>query len=418
MTDNILFSADSYKYTHDKMLPNNTQGVYSYFEARKGSKFPKTVFYGLQAILKKYFVGPVITQELINEADYLITRHIGPGIFNKEGWEYILKKYNGHLPLRIKAVKEGSLIDISNVLMTIENTDDKVPFLTNFAETILTHIWYPITVATTSYYGKLMLTNWLTTTSDKEGEDFNNILNFQLHDFGCRGTENFEASMLGGSAHLLNFNGTDTVPALLVPSRYYNENIDKMFGYSIRATEHSIMTSRGEEGEFGVVEELLNKNPDGIMAMVIDSYNYERFIEVCGTKFKDLILNRNGRIVFRPDSGDIIKVSQRVLELLGQYFGYTVNNKDSKFFRIKFGLFGVMVSILAIWIVFLKNLQKTAGHRKTGLLAWVEDFFKKLTEILAGLLLNVPPRSMTINGMMFKNVHWICQKLLRRGVCL
>ena len=59
-----------------------------------------------------------------------------------------------------------------------------------------------------------------------------------------------------------------------------------------------------------------------------------------------------------------------------------------------------------------------AGHRKTGLLAWVEDFFKKLTEILAGLLLNVPLRSMTINGMMFKNVHWICQKLLRRGVCL
>lgn len=90
------------------------------------------------------------------------------------------------------------------------------------------------------------------------------------------------------------------------------------------------MTSRGEEGEFGVVEELLNKNPDGIMAMVIDSYNYERFIEVCGTKFKDLILNRNGRIVFRPDSGDIIKVSQRVLELLGQYFGYTVNNKGFK----------------------------------------------------------------------------------------
>ena len=185
--------------------------------------------------------------------------------------------------------------------MTIENTDDKVPFLTNFAETILTHIWYPITVATTSYYGKLMLTNWLTTTSDKEGEDFNNILNFQLHDFGCRGTENFEASMLGGSAHLLNFNGTDTVPALLVSSRYYNENIDKMFGYSIRATEHSIMTSRGEEGEFDVVEELLDKNPDGIMG-----------------------------IVFRPDSGDIIKVSQRVLELLGQYFGYNVNNKGYK----------------------------------------------------------------------------------------
>lgn len=238
---------------------------------------------------------------------------------------FFLKKYNGHLPLRIKAVKEGSIVDISNVLMTIENTGDKVPFLANFAETILTHIWH-----TTSYYGKLMLTNWLTTTSDKEGEDFNNIPNFQLHDFGCRGTENFEASMLGGSAHLLNFNGAGTVPALLVSSRYYNENIDKMSGYSIRAAGHSIMASRGEEGEFDVVEELLDKDPDGIMAMVIDSYNYERFIEVCGTKFKGLILNRNGRIVFRPGPGGIIKVSQRVLELPGQYFGYNVNNKGYK----------------------------------------------------------------------------------------
>lgn len=91
MTDNILFSADSYKYTHDKMLPNGTQGVYSYFEARKGSKFPKTVFYGLQAILKKYFVGPVITQELINEADYLITRHIGPASLIKKVGNIFLK---------------------------------------------------------------------------------------------------------------------------------------------------------------------------------------------------------------------------------------------------------------------------------------------------------------------------------------
>lgn len=301
--------------------------------------------------------------------------------------------------------------------MTIENIDDKVPFLTNFAETILTHIWYPITVATTSYYGKLMLTNWLATTSDKEGEDFNNILNFQLHDFGCRGTENFEASMLGGSAHLLNFNGTDTVPALLVPSRYYNENIDKMFGYSIRATEHSIMTSRGEEGEFGVVEELLNKNPDGIMAMVIDSYNYERFIEVCGTKFKDLILNRNGRIVFRPDSGDIIKVSQRVLELLSQYFGYTVNNKGFKILPDQVrALWGDGINISDMDRI-LEESAKTAGHRKLGFWhGWRTS--SKINRDTCRFAFKCSAQKYDDKWHDVQNVHWICQKLLRRGVCL
>lgn len=191
-----------------------------------------------------------------------------------------------------------------------------------------------------------------------------------------------------------------------------------MFGYSIRATEHSIMTSRGEEGEFGVVEELLNKNPDGIMAMVIDSYNYERFIEVCGTKFKDLILNRNGRIVFRPDSGDIIKVSQRVLELLGQYFGYTVNNKGFKVLPDQVrALWGDGINISDMDRI-LEESAKNGWSSENWAFGMGGGLLQKLTEILAGLLLNVPLRSMTINGMMFKNVHWICQKLLRRGVCL
>lgn len=227
----------------------------------------------------------------------------------------------------------------------------------------------------------------------------------------------FEASMLGGSAHLLNFNGTDTVPALLVPSRYYNENIDKMFGYSIRATEHSIMTSRGEEGEFGVVEELLNKNPDGIMAMVIDSYNYERFIEVCGTKFKDLILNRNGRIVFRPDSGDIIKVSQQVLELLGQYFGYTVNNKGFKVLPDQVrALWGDGINISDMDRI-LEESAKTAGHRKLGFWhGWRTS--SKINRDTCRFAFKCSAQKYDDKWHDVQNVHWICQKLLRRGVCL
>lgn len=331
METNFIFLSDSYKYTHDSMLLSNTDGVYSYFEARQGSQFDTTTFYGLQYLIKKHLTGPVITKDVIDEAEDLINDHFGMKLFNRDGWEYILYKYDGCLPLRIKAVKEGSKIPINNVLMDVENLGGKkTAFLTNFTETVLTHVWYPTTVATLSGAGKNLLRKYLEETCSETGDILNGILEFQLHDFGCRGTETMEASAIGGSAHLLNFNGTDTIPALRIPSGYYNSKPKELFGWSVRATEHSIMTSRGEEGEFTVVEELLEKNPTGILAMVIDSYNYVRFLETCGTKYKEKILNRDGRIVFRPDSGDIIKVSQNCLELLGKHFGYSVNNKGYK----------------------------------------------------------------------------------------
>lgn len=327
--NNLMFGSDSYKYTHGSMLMDDTQGVYSYFESRKGSHFDKTIFYGLQYILKKHFLGQVVTRDCIEEADAMISQHLGPGIYNRAGWEYILEQHGGRLPLRIRAVREGTKVTTSNVMMTVENTDERVPWLTNYAETALTHVWYPSTVASLAYDTKELLRKYLEETSDAKGDEAEEILGFQLHDFGCRGTETMGAAAIGGSAHLLSFNGTDTVPALTIPRHYYNAG-NEVYGYSVRATEHSIMTARGEEGEFDVVAELLRKNPTGVMAMVIDSYNYERFLHTCGTRFRDVILSRPGRIVFRPDSGDIVEVSQRCLEILGMRFGYETNSKGYK----------------------------------------------------------------------------------------
>ena len=91
---------------------------------RKFSKFNKTIFFGLQYILKKYLVGTVVTKEKIDAAEKQIEKHLGKGFFNREGWEEILNKYQGKLPIRIKAVAEGTPVDVSNVLMTVECTDN------------------------------------------------------------------------------------------------------------------------------------------------------------------------------------------------------------------------------------------------------------------------------------------------------
>src|SRR4051812_28124167 len=108
--------------THWVQYPPHTETVYSYFESRRGAKWDHTVFFGLQHILKR-LEGTVVTMADVEEAAAIAEVHLGPGIFNVKGWTYIAKELNGRLPLRIKAVPEGTPVRIDNVMMTVENTD-------------------------------------------------------------------------------------------------------------------------------------------------------------------------------------------------------------------------------------------------------------------------------------------------------
>nr|DAQ91966.1 MAG TPA: putative nicotinate phosphoribosyltransferase [Caudoviricetes sp.] len=321
--NNICLLSDSYKEWHHRAYLPNTEYLESYFEARNGARFNKTVLFGLQAIIKKHLVGQVVTKEKIDEAERLVNAHQGP-VFNREGWEYILSKHDGQLPITIRAVAEGTPVDVNNAMMVVRNNDKECKWLTNYLESLLLHVWYPSTVATLSREIKFMLIDYMNKTSD----DFSG-LDFMLHDFGFRGVETCDAAMIGGAGHLLNFKGTDTVPALLIPINYYSAS--GPVGFSVAATEHSIMTARGREGEFEVVEHIFKETPSGILSLVIDSYDYENFINVCGTTFKDTIDKRDGRTVFRPDSGDPVTVTLRCLELIEKYWGST---KNSKGFRV------------------------------------------------------------------------------------
>lgn len=324
----FILKTDSYKCGHSRQYLDGTQGICSYYESRKGSTYPYTVFYGLQAVIKQHLLGTVVTKEQVDFAEKMLGKHLGPGVFERSKWDYIVEKHKGKIPVRIRAVREGSVIPVDNALMVVENTDENCAFVTNFIETLLTHIWYTSAVATRSRHTKEIILGWLKKTcNDSVIPD---VIPFMLHDFGARGVETMEAAALGGSAHILNFLGTDTVPSLVIPHLYYNEAEDFCPAYSVRATEHSVMTARGEEGEWEVVEHLLDTNGEGILAMVIDSFDYRRFIETMGTKYKDRVMSRNGRIVFRPDSGDPKKVSLDVIELLGKHFGSTVNEKGYK----------------------------------------------------------------------------------------
>ena len=330
MNKNICLTTDSYKLNHWNQYPAGTEKVYSYFECRKGAKFAETPFFGLQYIIKNHLEGVVVTREKIENAAKLCKAHFGDEkYFNREGWEYILNSHGGKLPVVIKAVEEGTVVPINNVLMTIENTDNKCFWLTNFLETILSQVWYPITVASLSREVKVTLNEYFTLTSD------GGLLNFGLHDFGFRGASSWESAGIGGAAHLINFLGTDTVVAMEVAVNYYNADLNGL-AFSVAATEHSVMTALGKNGEEQVVENLLNEYPTGILSVVSDSYDIYNFVSnIVGTKFKDRILDRDGVFVVRPDSITPTHPTPEeemvwIMENLWANIGGTINNKGYK----------------------------------------------------------------------------------------
>jgi nicotinamide phosphoribosyltransferase len=326
MKTNLLLMADAYKYSHYKLYVPGTSKIYSYLESR-GGMFDNTVFYGLQYYLKEYLEGKAFTKEDIDEAEEMMTGVFGrSNVFCRENFDYILKQYDGRLPVRIRAIAEGTSVPTHNALMTIENLDPKCFWLTNFLETMLMQVWYPSTVATLSREVRKVVKDYFLKTSDNTTDQ---AMNFVLNDFGFRGVSSVESAALGGSAHLLNFRGSDTVHASAFAKRYYNAK--QVYGMSVPATEHSIMTLLGPAGEKEIFEHVLKAYPEGTLSCVSDSYNiFNAVSELWGREFRDEILARKGTLVIRPDSGDPVQTLLKLFDILFERFGFTTNAKGYK----------------------------------------------------------------------------------------
>lgn len=334
--DNLILCTDAYKFSHHKFYGVEMTKMISYLESR-GGKFSETVFYGLQIVLKQYLEGVAITKEEVDEAYELLGTKLGvfgrDDVFDRSKFDYIVEKYDGRLPISIKAAPEGSVIGTKNVLFTIESLDDNCAWLTNFLESILLQVWYPITVATLSREVRKIVTKSFVdcTSYDETTIDF--LVDFVLNDFGFRGVSSVQSAKIGGSAHLVNFRGSDTIVASQLIKDVYNT--ETIYGLSIPATEHSIMTLKGEEGELELMKRVLTLFPTGIVACVSDSFNiFKACSEKWGTELRDLILSRpaelGNQLVIRPDSGHVINTLREIFNILFDKFGYTVNENGYK----------------------------------------------------------------------------------------
>jgi len=310
---------DTYKLSHYYQYPKGTQQIYSYMESR-GGEYDKIVFFGLQYYLKALKEIPLFHQSSWNTA----LNQLMP--FPIDDWKALNK---GVLPIEICAVPEGSVNAPGDVLMTITNTDDRYFWLPGWLETYFMKLWYPTTIASKSYAIKQILNGFYKQTSQNM-----HMVDYAYHNFGDRGSSSVESALIGGMAHLTQFEGTDNFNATVMLPNYYRTN--KPIGSSIPASEHSTVTSW--DNEFSMYEEYLEESKIRgyqIIACVLDSYNiYDAVNFVTSGNMKQRIESDDYPVfVIRPDSGDPVTVINSILNIMEKNnVAYRLNSKNYKVF--------------------------------------------------------------------------------------
>lgn len=320
---NLILNTDSYKFSHFLQYPPETRAISAYIETRGHPDQIDVLFFGLQMFLKEYLARPV-TRLDVDEAEAIVLAHGLP--FNRAGWLRIVEHFGGYLPLEIEALPEGTLLRRGVPMVQVVNTDPASFWLTSHIETaLLRAVWYPSSVASNVRKVKQIIQPVLEKTSD----DPDAHLPFRLHDFGARGVGAFEQAGLGGAAHLVHFQATDTVTGLLYARRYYGAD---MAGFSIPASEHSTMTAWGIEREAEAFGNMIDRFAGGgTFAVVSDSYDINHAVsDIWGEQLRERMKASGSTVIIRPDSGDPIETPVQVIRQLDYHFGSTLNGKGYK----------------------------------------------------------------------------------------
>lgn len=314
-------ATDFYKTGHIRQYPQGTEYVYSNFTCRSdkwASRAPnpenKVVFFGLQGVL--YELVSMWSKEFFKrDLDYVTAKYKSrmDSSLGKDSVsvEHIADLHRlGYLPIRIKALPEGSFVNIRVPLWTIENTHPDFYWITNYLETQLSsELWKPTTSATTAHEYRRLFEGFARRTG--ASLDF---VSWQGHDFSFRGMSGIHDATTSGAAHLTSFTGTDTISAIDWVEQYYSPNLltdhnNGFIGGSVPATEHSVMCMGGQEDEIETFRRLIEDvYPNGIVSIVSDTWDFWTVMTEFTEKLKDKILAREGKVVFRPDSGDPVKI--------------------------------------------------------------------------------------------------------------
>lgn len=339
-----LLLSDTYKQTHDRMYNPGLTKLVSYWIPRKSmlKKQDKMVFFGLQAFIKEYlfdyfdknfFDKP--EKEVLKEYTTSMNTQLKEQDYDIEK---IIKLHRlGYLPLEIRALPEGTLVPMGVPCIEITNTHNDFAWLVQWIECILqVELWKPCCHATVGYMYRKIADYWYDKTTD------NLKSSMACADFGMRGMSCMDEAVRCSASWLLSFDKTSTIPAISYLNECYDADCkNNGIGIGAVSTEHSVMGANfaidGDEITF--VKKLLTElYPNTSFSIVSDTYDYWNMINNILPQCKKEIMNHNGKLLVRPDSGDIVDISVKTVERLWEIFGGTKNSKGYKILNSHIGI--------------------------------------------------------------------------------
>lgn len=325
---NFQFSAalalDAYKFGHRQMYPEGTQVVYSNFTARNDKYSPvpanlrdgHIVVAGISSMLQELVASwdETFFKRDLNEVlvEYRLETAPFQGVTPEEvETDHLVQLHEyGRLPISFLTFNEGELVPLQVPIFVLLNTTTWGFWVTNYLETILSSEgWKPCVNATTALAFRRVFEKY----AEETGTD-RAFVNWQGHDFSMRGMSGIHDAGRCGASHALVFTGSDTVPAAQYLRKYYRGGETFMLG-SVPASEHSVATMGGPEGEFEILDRIaFNQYPKGVVSLVADSYDFFNVVTNYAASRKERILARQenaygmAKVVFRPDSGDPVEI--------------------------------------------------------------------------------------------------------------
>src|SRR3569833_2853335 len=279
----FLALTDGYKLDHRRQYAPGTRYVYSNITARaaRDEKFNKVVFFMLQGMLHEFFIDHAQKtffdrpcREVCEEYEDLVVGYLGPNAAKQIGTEHIAKLHGlGYIPLRFDALPEGTQVPVRMPMFVFENTLPEFFWVTNYFETLISSVvWKACRNATIALRFRQVFEKFAKDTGAPL--DF---VKYQGHDFSFRGMSGPEDTARAGSAHLLSFVGSDSIPSIPYLKKYYGAT--GRIAQSIPATEHSVMCSGGQEGEIETFKRLLELYPTGPVSVVSDTWDLWKVLE-------------------------------------------------------------------------------------------------------------------------------------------
>lgn len=341
---NSALLTDGYKLDHRRQYPDGTEYVYSNWTPRSNEYLPEAkdgaVVFGIQYFIKKYLIENfnrhffnLPEDKAVSSFKRRVDTFLGK---NEVGSEHIRELHKlGYLPIRMKALPEGSICPIRVPMVTVINTNPKFFWLTNFLETIMScEFWLPMTSATIARIYRKELERH----AEKTGFTPDVNLGFLCHDFSMRGMAGLEAAITSGMGHLTSFVGSETIPAIEAVEEYYNADAEKeIIAMTVPASEHSVMCAGKKNGEFDTFKRFITEiYPTGFCSIVSDTWDLWQVVTDYLPRLKDIVMNRDGRLVIRPDSGNPVDIicgvnHNDIVEIKGKEYYIPGVMKDAQY---------------------------------------------------------------------------------------